>query len=65
MESKIKSVRAQEVLGIQNYLAIEATVVTETGALGTAVVATGVSVGEHESSFIYDEDGFLGRGVLI
>ena len=50
--SKIKSVRARVVFGRQNYPAIEAIVVTETGASGTAVVATGVLVGEHESSFI-------------
>jgi enolase len=64
MGSKIKSVSAREVFGRQNFPAIEATVVTDTGASGTAVVATGASVGEHESSFIYDDDRFLGRGVL-
>jgi len=64
MGSKIRSVHAREVFGRQDFPAIEATVVTETGASGTAVVATGASVGAHESAFLYDVDRYLGRGVL-
>ncbi len=64
MGSKIRTVYAREVFGRQDYPAIEATVVAESGASGTAVVATGASVGEYESSFLYDADRYLGRGVL-
>ena len=62
--SKIKTVRAREVCGRDRFPAIEATVITEDGCVGTAVAAAGSSVGDYEIKFIYDEDRYAGRGML-
>jgi enolase len=63
MKSTIKSVRAREVYGRQNYPALETTVVTEGGASASAVVATGASIGRFEYPFILDGERYNGRGV--
>jgi enolase len=63
MGIRIKSVHAREVYGRQLYPAVETTVVTDSGASGTAVVASGASIGTHESAFVFDTDRFEGKGV--
>ena len=63
MGIRIKSVHAREVFGRQLYPAVETTVVTDSGASGTAVVASGASIGTHESAFVFDTDRFEGKGV--
>lgn len=64
MAIKITSIHAREIFGRQLYPAVEATVVTESGASGTAVVASGASMGTHESVFVFDETRFEGKGVM-
>ncbi|MCW3987385.1 MAG: phosphopyruvate hydratase [Candidatus Bathyarchaeota archaeon] len=64
MGFKIKSIHAREIFGRQNFPAIEVTVVTDDGISGTAVVASGASVGKHEASFVLDTERYNGRGVL-
>jgi len=65
MGSRIKVVKAREVLTNRGYPSVEAIVVTEDGSSGTAVVTAGQSVGTHEVSFVYDGGKRLGgRGVL-
>ena len=64
-DSRIESVMARQVLFRDRYPAIEATVITENGACGVAVVATGTSVGKHEVQFVYDGgERWGGRGVM-
>lgn len=63
--SRIESVMARQVLFRDRYPAIEATVITENGACGVAMVATGTSVGKHEVQFVYDGgERWGGRGVM-
>jgi len=52
--SSIKWVSAREVFSDRGHPGIEATVVTENGAEGVAVVAAGTSVGKYEVKFAYD-----------
>ena len=64
-DSRIEAVTARQVLFRDRYPAIEATVITENGACGVAVVATGTSVGKHEVQFAYDGgERWSGRGVM-
>lgn len=63
MGIRIKSVYAREIFGRQLYPAIETTIVTDSGVSGTAVVASGASIGTHESAFVFDTDRFEGKGV--
>ena len=64
-DSRIESVTARQVLFRDRYPAIEATVITENGACGLALVATGTSVGKHEVQFVYDGgERWGGRGVM-
>ena len=59
----IRYLDLQQVYSIRGYPAIEATVVTENGAVGRAICAAGVSVGTHEIPFKYDGGTrFNGRG---
>jgi len=62
MGINIKSIHAREVFGRRLFPAVESTVVTDSGASGTAVVAFGASMGTHESTFVFDEDRFEGKG---
>jgi enolase len=63
--SKIASVVAREILTGRGHPGIEATVVTENGASGTAVAVAGTSIGEHEVRFAYDGGTrYGGKGVL-
>jgi len=64
-DSRIESVIARQVLFRDRYPAIEATVITEHGACGVTLVATGTSVGKHEVQFVYDGgERWGGRGVM-
>jgi len=64
-DSRIESVMARQVLFRDRYPAIEATVITENGACGVTLVATGTSVGKHEVQFVYDGgERWGGRGVM-
>jgi|LSQX01.2.fsa_nt_gb enolase len=59
----IKYLDLRQVYSIRGYPAVEAVVVTENGAEGRAICATGVSVGTHEIPFKYDGGTkFNGRG---
>jgi enolase len=63
--SLIKSVFAREIYSERGHPGIEATVVTENGATGTAVATAGISVGQFEIKFVYDGGNRLGgMGVL-
>ena len=63
--STIVSVTARQVFSDRGHPGVEATVVTENGATGVAVVTAGVSVGVHEVQFAYDGGAkWRGRGVL-
>jgi len=65
MGSRIKSVYAREVFSDRGHPGVEATVITEDGALGVAMATAGVSVGKHEVQFAYDRDKrWGGMGVL-
>ena len=63
--STIVSVSARQIFSDRGHPGVEATVVTENGAKGVAVVTAGVSVGEHEVQFAYDGGKkWGGKGVL-
>ncbi len=56
---------AREVFSDRGHPGIEATVITEDGSRGTAMVTAGLSVGKHEAQFAYDGgDRWGGLGVL-
>ena len=62
--STIKHIEAREVFSDRGHPGVEATVVTENGASGVALVTAGTSVGKHEVKFIYDGGKrWGGRGV--
>lgn len=62
--STIVSVTARQVFSERGHPGIEATVTTDNGAHGVAVVTAGISVGEHEVQFAYDGGKrWGGRGV--
>jgi enolase len=62
----IKSVRARQIFSDRGHPGVEAKVVTENGAVGVAVATAGISIGEHETQFVYDNDPkrYNGKGVL-
>jgi enolase len=62
--STIVGVTARQIFSDRGHPGVEATVVTQNGAKGVAVVTAGVSVGEHEVQFAYDGGKkWNGRGV--
>jgi enolase len=62
--STIVSVTARQIFSDRGHPGVEATVTTQSGAKGVAVVTAGVSVGEHEVQFAYDGGKLWnGRGV--
>ncbi len=64
-DSRIKSVRAREILSVRGHPAVETTVITENGARGTAEAVAGTSIGEHEIRFVYDGGKrWGGKGVM-
>lgn len=64
--SLIKSIRARQIFSDRGHPGVEAKVVTENGAVGVAVATAGISIGEHETQFVYDNDPkrYRGKGVL-
>ena len=66
MSTKIKGVRARQVLDSRGNPTVEADVLLEGGALGRAAVPSGASTGEHEALELRDGDKskYLGKGVL-
>ena len=64
--SKIKDIKAREILDSRGDPTVEATVVFESGAVGSAKVPSGASVGKFEAHEKRDGDEkrYLGRGVL-
>ena len=51
--STIVSVSARQIFSDRGHPGVEATVTTQNGSRGTAVVTAGVSVGVHEQDFLY------------
>jgi enolase len=64
--AKIESVRAREILDSRGFPTVEATMVLEGGASGTAAVPSGASTGEREALELRDGDKkrYFGKGVL-
>ena len=63
--SRIRSVTAREIFSRRGHPSVEATAVTENGAVGIAEATAGLSVGEHEVQFAYDGgEKWGGRGVM-
>ena len=64
--SKIKEIRAREILDSRGNPTIEADVTLESGALGRAAVPSGASTGSREALELRDDDAkrYLGKGVL-
>ncbi|MEM6998783.1 MAG: phosphopyruvate hydratase [Pseudomonadota bacterium] len=64
--SAIKQIIAREVLDSRGNPTIEAEVITESGAVGSAMVPSGASTGIREAIELRDDDKsrYLGRGVL-
>ena len=63
--SIITRITARQVFSNRGHPGIEATVETQNGATGSAVVTAGISVGKHEAQFVYDGGPrWQGRGVL-
>jgi len=63
--STIVSISAREIFSDRGHPGVEATVVTQNGAKGVAVVTAGVSVGVHEVQFAYDGGTkWGGKGVM-
>lgn len=62
---KIKSIYAREILDSRGNPTVEATVVTEKGATGTASVPSGASTGTHEAHELRDgiPSRYFGKGV--
>ncbi|MCH8176200.1 MAG: phosphopyruvate hydratase [Proteobacteria bacterium] len=65
--SLIRSIKAREILDSRGNPTIEADVVLDSGALGTACVPSGASTGSREALELRDKDPsrYLGRGVLL
>lgn len=64
--SKIVDIKAREILDSRGNPTLEAEVVLESGATGSAMVPSGASTGEREAIELRDGDKtrFLGKGVL-
>lgn len=61
----IRSIHARQVYTNRGNPGVEATVVCENGAEGTAMCTSGISVGTHEVRFNFDHDKrFNGNGVM-
>ena len=63
--SKIKDIHARHILDSRGNPTVEVVVWTQDGAIGTAAVPSGVSIGRHEAIELRDMDNkqYLGRGV--
>lgn len=64
--SKIKGIRAREILDSRGNPTVEVDVALDSGAWGRAAVPSGASTGEHEAVELRDNDKsrYMGRGVL-
>ncbi len=64
--SKIKSVKAREILDSRGNPTVEVDVVLSSGIMGRAAVPSGASTGEHEAIELRDGDKgrFKGKGIL-
>src|SRR3977135_674280 len=64
--SKIKSVKAREIIDSRGNPTVEVDVVLSSGAFGRAAVPSGASTGEHEAIELRDGDKgrYKGKGVL-
>lgn len=62
----IKSVRARQIFSDRGHPGVEAKVITSGGGVGVAIATAGISIGEHEIQFVYDNDPkrYNGKGVL-
>ena len=63
--SKIKSVRARQILDSRGNPTVEVDIITEKGVLGRAAVPSGASTGKHEAVELRDGDSskYMGKGV--
>src|SRR3989338_10165501 len=64
--SKIKSIKAYEILASDGLPTLKCRVETDDGFRGLAAVSYGVSAGSHEASVLFDgdESRYLGHGLL-
>jgi enolase len=62
----ITGVRARQIFSDRGHPGVEAKVLTASGAVGVAIATAGISIGEHEIQFVYDNDPkrYNGKGVL-
>jgi enolase len=67
MKTAIANIHGREVLDSRGNPTVEAVVALEGGAMGTAIVPSGASTGEHEAVELRDGDKkrYLGKGVLL
>jgi len=63
--SKIKNIRARQILDSRGNPTVEVDVITEKGILGRAAVPSGASTGKHEAVELRDGDSskYMGKGV--
>ncbi|MBM3252970.1 MAG: phosphopyruvate hydratase [Candidatus Omnitrophica bacterium] len=66
MDTKIRNIKAREILDSRGNPTVEVDVILRDGSLGRAAVPSGASTGEHEALELRDGDKsrYLGRGVL-
>ena len=64
--SKIKDIKAREILDSRGNPTVEVDVILENGILGRAAVPSGASTGEREALELRDNDKsrYMGKGVL-
>ena len=63
--SKIKDIKAREILDSRGNPTVEVDVILESGVIGTASVPSGASTGTREALELRDNDNrFLGKGVM-
>lgn len=64
METKIKRIKAREILDSRGFPTVECEVMLENGAMGVAAVPSGASTGEHEAIELRDKESrYMGKGV--
>ena len=62
---KIKAVKAREILDSRGFPTVQADIVLQDGAAGSAAVPSGASTGSHEALELRDKDSrYNGKGVL-
>jgi len=65
VSTKIKSVKAREILDSRGNPTVEVDIILSDGSLGRAAVPSGASTGEHEAVELRDKDAsrYMGKGV--